>query len=105
VGLRIELSRSEAPNSGRQPELHPTWVLAKLERLDELIGHDVARARIELRKHLDGDLTVSPRPSVKGERRAEVVGRVKANSLLERQEAVRLSVVAGAGFEPATFGL
>ena len=39
------------------------------------------------------------------ERRAEISGRTKADSLLRDQEAVCLQVVAGAGFEPATFGL
>ena len=33
------------------------------------------------------------------------LGRVKSDSLLSDQEAIRLQVVAGAGFEPATFGL
>ncbi len=56
-------------------------------------------------KHLDEDLLITPRPSLARERRAEIAGRVKGDSLLSAQEAVCLQVVAGAGFEPATFGL
>ena len=59
----------------------------------------------EILKHLDGDLVIVPRPSSPGERRAEISGLAKADSLLRDQEAVCLQVVAGAGFEPATFGL
>jgi hypothetical protein len=55
-------------------------------------------AKVEILKHL-------PRPSTAGEQRAEISGRAKADSLLRDQEAVCLQVVAGAGFEPATFGL
>ena len=47
----------------------------------------------------------TPLLSVPGGRRAEVGGRVNPNGLLVAQEAVYLHVVAGAGFEPATFGL
>ena len=39
------------------------------------------------------------------ERRAEIYGRVKSDSLLSDQEAVCLQLVAGLGFEPRTFGL
>ena len=87
------------------PRVHPAWVRTKLDQLDELMRRDPARAGIEIVKHLDGDLVVAPRPSRAGERRVEVVGRVKSHSLLSDQEAVCLQVVAGAGFEPATFGL
>jgi|SRR4029453_7189580 hypothetical protein len=51
------------------------------------------------------DLVIVPRPSSTGERRAEISGRAKTDSLLRDQEAVYLQVVAGAGFEPTTFGL
>jgi hypothetical protein len=56
------------------------------------------RAREEVRKHLDGDLTLSPLPSARGDRRAEISGRVKSDSLLSAQEAVHLQVVAGGRF-------
>jgi hypothetical protein len=41
-----------------------------------------------------------PKPSEAGEHRAEIVGRVKANSLLKDQEAVCLQLVAGARNQP-----
>ena len=56
-------------------------------------------------KHLDGELTIFPRPSLAGERRAEIVGRVKLNGLLAAQEAVRLQLVAGAGMQNAARSL
>jgi len=70
-----------------------------------LIREQPVRARIELVKHLDGDLLITSRPSLARERRAEITGRVKSDSLLSDQEAVCLQVVAGVGFEPTTFGL
>jgi SAD/SRA domain len=75
------------------------------EHLDALLRRDPRRAKVEILKHLDGDLVIQPRPSSPGERRAEISGRAKGDSLLRDQEAVCLQVVAGAGFEPATFGL
>jgi len=73
--------------------------------LAKLIGQDLQRAKMEILKHLDGDLEILPLPSIVGERRAEMTGRTKIDSLLSDQEAIRLQAVAGAGFEPATFGL
>ncbi|HEY7252716.1 MAG TPA: hypothetical protein VIG37_19615 [Methylomirabilota bacterium] len=87
------------------PRVHPAWVMTKLERLDALLRRDPRRAKVEILKHLDGDLVIVPRPSSTDERRAEISGRAKADSLLRDPEAVCLQVVAGAGFEPATFGL
>jgi hypothetical protein len=87
------------------PRVHPSWIQAKLERLTALVQTNPIRARAELREHLDGELVLSPVPSEPHERRAVVVGRVKSDSLLAEEEAVCLQVVAGAGFEPATFGL
>jgi hypothetical protein len=85
--------------------VHPAWVTTKLERLDALLRQDPQRAKVEILKHLDGHLVIAPRPSTTGERRAEVSGRAKTDSLLRDHKAVCLQVVAGAGFEPATFGL
>ena len=71
--------------------------MAKLERLDALLRRDPQRAKIEIQKHLDGDLVIAPRPSTTGERRAEISGHAKNDSLLSDQEAIRrLQVVAGA---------
>jgi hypothetical protein len=105
AALRVDFAQLEQARQAT-PQVHPAWIRAKLDRLDKLLQQEPVRARIEIQKHLDGDLTMSPVSSVAGERRAVVTGRVKANSLLANdQEAVCLSVVAGAGFEPATFGL
>jgi site-specific DNA recombinase len=103
--LRARLGELARHPSAAAPRVHPTWVQAKLRELDRLLHRDPVRAKVEIAKHLDGDLTVSPLPSPAGERRAEIAGKIKQNSLLQEQEAVRLLLVAGAGFEPATFGL
>ena len=63
-----------------------------------MLRRDPRRAKVEILKHLDGDLVIVPRPSSPGERRAEISGRAKADSLLRDQEAVFLQVVAGAGY-------
>jgi len=94
--LRAELVTLEKAAKLPMPQVHPAWVRAKLDRLDQLIREQPIRARIEILKHLDGDLTIAPRPSLAGERRAEITGRVKSDSLLNDQEAVCLQVVAGA---------
>jgi hypothetical protein len=47
-------------------------------------------------KHLEEDLEIVPKPSLTGERRAEIRGRAKSDSLLTDQEAVCLQVVAEA---------
>jgi hypothetical protein len=54
-----------------------------------------AQAKAEIANHLDGELTVRPLPAAGRERRAEIRGRAKPNSLLEDQEAVCAEVVAG----------
>jgi len=61
-----------------------------------LLRRDPQRAKVEILKHLDGDLVILPRPSTTGQRRAEISGRAKSASLLRDQEAVCLQVVAGA---------
>jgi hypothetical protein len=40
---------------------------------------DPQRAKVEILKHLDGDLVIVPRPSITGERRAEISGRAKSD--------------------------
>ena len=105
AGLRAEWASIEKATALPPPRIHPAWVTTKLERLDALLRRDPLRAKVEILKHLDGDLVIVPRPSTTGERRAEISGRAKSDSLLRDQEAVCLQVVAGAGFEPATFGL
>jgi len=78
------------------PRVHPAWVMSKLERLDDLLRRDPQRAKVEILKHLDGDLVIAPRPSLSGERRAEISGHAKSDSL-GPQEAVCLQVVREAG--------
>jgi hypothetical protein len=104
-GLRAEWATIEKASALPPPRVHPAWVMTKLERLDALLRRDPQRAKVEIQRHLDGDLVIVPRPSITGGRRAEISGRAKSDSLLRDQEAVCLQVVAGAGFEPATFGL
>jgi hypothetical protein len=84
-------------------QIHRSWVQERLQALTDLLAVDPVGARRELRKHLD-DLCLTPAPEV-GERVIRVTGRGKIDGLLGDQEAVRLQLVAGAGFEPATFGL
>jgi site-specific DNA recombinase len=105
AGYRAEWATLEKVSALPPPRVHPAWVTTKLERLDGLLRREPQRAKVEILKHLDGDLLIVPRPSTTGERRAEISGRAKSDSLLSNQEAVCLQVVAGAGFEPATFGL
>ena len=56
--------------------------MTTLERLDELPRRDPQRAKIEIVKYLDGDLVITPRPSITGERRAEISGRAKGDRSL-----------------------
>jgi hypothetical protein len=95
AGLRAALADIEGSDGMMLPRVNPSWILAKLAHLEALIATDVVRARAEMLKHLDGELVLVPKPSVAGERRAEISGRVKANGLLAEQEAVRFELVAG----------
>jgi len=100
-----QANRAVGSLSDRHQKERGRKLRAKLERLDELLRQKPAQAKAEIAKHLDGELTVRPLPWTGPERRVEIHGRAKQNSLLEGQEAVCAEVVAGAGFEPATFGL
>jgi site-specific DNA recombinase len=105
--LRAELVQTETRRPGPIPHVHRTWVLNKLQHLHELLNRDPGRAKAEVMKHLDGDLRIRPLPSPPGNKRAEISGTAKPSSLLatDGQEAAFATMVAGAGFEPATFGL
>ena len=96
AGLRAEWATIDKASALPPPWVHAAWVMTKLERLDALLRRDPQRAKVEILKHLDGDLVIVPRPSSPGERRAEISGRANADRLLRDQEAVRLQVVAGA---------
>jgi site-specific DNA recombinase len=80
-----------------------TWVEAQIHRLTELLARDPTGARREIQKHIE-DLQIVLAPEV-GARVVRMTGRAKVDGLLGSEEAVRLQLVAGAGFEPATFGL
>jgi hypothetical protein len=97
-GLRLELAGREAMPSV-PPRAHPARIHAKLKRLDALLRKEPAQAKAEIAKHLDGELTVRPLPATGRERRAEIRGLAKLNSLLEGEEAVCAEVVAGARSE------
>jgi hypothetical protein len=108
-GLRLELAELEQHAGVDLPRASPGWIRARLEHLDCLLRDDAQRARLEILKHLDGDLTIRPLPG-EAKRGAlhpfEIRGRMKHDSLLAvHQEAAHGTLVAGAGFEPATFGL
>jgi hypothetical protein len=60
-------------------------------------------ARREIQQHVE-DLRIAPAPEA-GDRAVRIAGRAKIGGLLGPEEAVRLQLVAGAGFEPATVGL
>ena len=63
-----------------QPRVHPAWVANKLQQLDELLRRDPQRAKAETLKHLERDLEIVPRPSLAGERRAEIRAAQKATA-------------------------
>ncbi len=85
-----------------------TWVEERVRKLQELLARDPAGARREIQKHVD-DLRITPAPEV-GERVVQITGRAKVDGLLGAEEAVRLQLVAGAGFAeyytaPETYGV
>src|SRR5258707_14361710 len=55
AGCRAEWATIEKASAVPPPQVHPTWVTTKLERLDELLRRDSQRAKVEILKHLDGD--------------------------------------------------
>jgi hypothetical protein len=106
-------SRDSDPTwTRRRSEVHPPHLVGA-QRANKL-AHGAIDEKQDEEPQLDGpevrphglvqQLPVSCQQVV-GERRAEITGRAKSDSLLSDQEAIRLQVVAGAGFEPATFGL
>jgi site-specific DNA recombinase len=105
AALRAQLVGLERTGEQPSPTVHPAWVHARLSQLETLLREDPIRARTEIMKHLDGDLAVKPLPAEAGQQRVEISGWAKASSLLAGEEAAFVRLVAGAGFEPATFGL
>jgi site-specific DNA recombinase len=113
AALRAELAAHER-TQGSPPPVVADSVRARFGQYEKLIRTEPVRARREIAKHLDGDPVITPiegregyRKGATGLKRAVISGLVKPNSLLaaQDQEAVFASLVAGAGFEPATFGL
>jgi hypothetical protein len=101
-GLRLELSALEQEAGLTLPRASSGWIRARLEHLDDLLRDDAQRARHEVLKHLDGDLTIRPLTSEVKRGAAhpfEIRGRIKHDSLLAvNQEAACATLVAGAGF-------
>jgi hypothetical protein len=93
--LRAELAALEPQDRVPVPRVHLEWVRAKARELDALVHEDPVRARLEIMKHLEGDLEIRPLPAEAGQRRAEISGRVKPSSLLAEEEAAFLRLVAG----------
>ena len=84
-------------------QIDRAWVDAQIQSLSELLARDPVGARQQIQQHVE-DLRVSPAPDL-GDRVVRITGQAKVDGLLGGEEAVRLQLVAGAGFEPATFGL
>jgi len=103
VELDHHLDRLRAAARPAPLQIDGAWIERRLQNLRELLAKDPAGARREMQKHIE-DLRIAPAPEV-GERVVRVTGRPKIDGLLGSEEAVRLQLVAGAGFEPATFGL
>lgn len=104
-GLRLELAEIEHEAGLNLPRASPGWIRARLEHLDTLLRDDAPRARLEILKHLDGDLTIRPlasqAPTTERARGAghafEIRGRIEHDSLLAvNQEAACGTLVAGA---------
>ena len=98
---QIEALRNTRPSMPQSVD--SAWVQQRIDTLHKLLARDPTGARREITKHVE-DLRVAPAPEA-GERVVRITGRAKVDGLLGAEEAVRLQLVAGAGFEPATFGL
>ena len=103
VDLDQQLERLRVAAAPAPVQIDRAWVEERLQKLSELLTRDPAGARREIQKHIE-DLRVAPAPEA-GERVVRLTGRAKIDGLLGGEEAVRLQLVAGVGFEPTTFGL
>jgi site-specific DNA recombinase len=80
-------------------KVHKSRVLARLEHLHELLHRDPVRAKAEIARHLDGQLSIRPLPSNTNQRRYEISGAVRPGGLLSiysEETAGRLQIIAGA---------
>lgn len=79
----------------------PEVIQRRLHALERVLGKDVDEARAILRSLL-GEIILKPTPEGL---KAELKGNVRGLIAFDDQTPVFLRMVAGAGFEPATFGL
>jgi hypothetical protein len=86
-GLRLELASLQPREDFLPPRASRAWVAARVANLAALLRRDPVRARMEIQKHLDGDLELRPLPDESGRRRVELRGRLKHAGLLIAQEA------------------
>jgi hypothetical protein len=82
------------------PQL-PAIIRRHVGLIDRFAHHDPVRARAAVRQALNADLMV-PRPSEHGR---HVIAHSALVPVAVATGTVAENVVAGAGFEPATFGL
>jgi hypothetical protein len=95
AGLRLEFAQHESTAAKRPPLASREWIELRLAQLEALLGSDSQRARSEIRKHLEEDLSLKPLPAIGRKWRVEITARVKQDSLLGGQEAVRAVVGCG----------
>lgn len=81
AALRVELARAER-TAPVVPQIQRAWLVHRVEHLEGLLAGDPFRARLEIARQLDGDLTVEPRIAEDGERRVVIAGHVKPDALL-----------------------
>jgi Recombinase zinc beta ribbon domain len=98
--LRLEEElRAISQDVGGPPiVVHPTWIRERLRSLFERLRTDPLRAKVELGKHLEGDLLVEPKAGPAEEKRAVITGALKHDGLLASEAGgrSRLAIVAGA---------
>ena len=100
----ISATSGHAPRAAGRPR---PWIQRRADELTALVTQDSVRARVEFRKHLDGDLELVPGV----DRQVELRGRVSSTaSWLPRRllAGSRPALVAGAGYAecytvPATY--
>ena len=101
--IRDLRARLEAPRRARVHafSVRPEMILRQLDDLHGALEHDIDRARAILRQLL-GDIILQPMAEGLV---AELQGNVQGLLALDQKALGVGNLVAGAGFEPATFGL